>query len=215
MLPVVLATLMLGCEEEAPQIPAAPSGSWDTSGSGTGTPDDPIEVDRNGLTVRRVIVLEGTITKTTEGTEVFTTNLGDRYTLRRMPGCIEVGKPAPKVQTKGDVIYSDCLEFAMARLLVAQAIREKPTATNIKLREWLRMSGGQMTTQFREWPDEDVGKMIDICRRVGSAKFISGDFPRPVRRQPVRKRKPTLNRRYRIRGSFRGRVFEARSIERV
>lgn len=212
MVPVGLATLLIGCQEEAPQIPAAPSGSWDTS-SGSGSSSD--DRNRSGLAVRRVIVLEGTVSRSADGSEVLTTDLGDSYTLRRMPGCVEVGEPVPKVQTRDDIIYSDCLEFAMARLLVVQAIREKPNADNITLRQWLRMSGGQMTTEFREWPDQDVAKMIEICRRVGGSKFISGDFPRPVRRQPVRKRKPTLHRRYRVRGSFRGRIFEARSIERV
>jgi hypothetical protein len=207
----MLVALSPACKKKELQFPAAPSGN----GSTTDPLLRPDPVRSKDSPRRHVIVFEGTISRSPDGSEELVTDRGYRYPLKRMPGCIEVGKPAPKIQTTGDVIYSDCLEYALARLLVAQAIREKPNADNITLRKWLRMSGGQMTTEFRRWPDQDVAKMIDICRRVGSAKFISGDFPRPVRRQPVRKRKPSLHRRYRVRGSFRGRVFEARSIERV
>jgi len=213
MMSVALVATLLGCDKKEPEIPAAPSGN----GSLAVPPRDrgPRHVRSGGPTaVPRVVVIEGTLTRSADGSaEVILTDRGYRYTLRRMPGCNTIETRAPRNQLSTDVIHSDCLEFALARLLVAQAIREKPNADNATLREWLRTPGGQMTTEFKRWPDQDVATMIKICRRIGRSKFISGDFPRPARRQPVRKRSRQL--RYRFRGSYRGRVFEAQSIERA
>jgi hypothetical protein len=213
MITVALVSMLLGCDKKEPEIPAAPSGNGSTVAPRRDR--SPNHVRSGGPAgVRRVVVIEGTLTRSADGSEeIIITGRGYRYTLRRMPGCNVIQTRAPRNQSPADVIHSDCLEFGLARLLVAQAIREKPDANNATLRQWLRTPGGQMTTEFQRWPDRDVAKMIEICRRVGRSKFISGDFPRPPRRQPVRKR--NRQRRYRFRGMYRGRVFEAQSIERA
>jgi hypothetical protein len=162
---------------------------------------------------RNVVVIEGTLTRSANGSgEMIHTDRGARYTLRRMPGCKVTESRAAANRPSPSVIHSDCLEFALARLLVAQAVREKPNASKATLREWLRVPGSQMEAEFRSWADSDVEKMIEICRRVGRAKFISGDFPPPARRRATNR--SGAQRRYRFRGVIRGRLFEAHSIER-
>lgn len=213
MILVALVSMLPGCHKKEPGIPAAPSGNGSTVAPRR---DRSPNHGRSGGPVgaRRVVVIEGTLTRSADGSEeIIVTDRGFRYTLRRMPGCNVIETRAPRNGSVADVIYSDCLEFGLARLLVAQAIREKPNADNATLRKWLRTPGGQMTAEFQAWPDRDVAKMIEICRRIGRSKFISGDFPRPPRRQPVRK--PSRQRRYRFRGTYRGRVFEAQSIKRA
>lgn len=203
LLSVGIVSIVLGCsDEKAPEITAAPPGPDQALGS------------RNQPGAPRMVVIEGTLSRSADGSEeIVVTDEGYRYTLRRMPGCNDIGARVRALGNEpADVIYSDCLEYPLARLLVAQAIREKPGADNATLRQWLRTPGGQMTAEFQAWPDQDVLKMIGICRLVGRTKFISGDFSRPTRRQAAR-RGPGLQRRFRFRGVYRGRVFEAHSIE--
>ncbi len=205
-----MATLP-GCNEAVPDpdIPAAPSGN----GSAAAGPRSNRRSDST-RNAPQVVVFEGVLVRNSDGSEGILTDQGYHYTLRRTPGCMDVTSETPKSDPRAaDVIYSDCLEDAMARLLVAQATRDKPNADDNTLRRWLRAPGGQMAAEFRAWPDRDLDTMIRICRAVGRAKFISGDFPKPPRRQLTRRPRPEP--RYRFRGVHRGRVFEAHSIERV
>ncbi len=159
----------------------------------------------------RAIVISGTLTQSKTGSkETITTDQGLKYTLRRMPGCVVSASREANNQPSLDVIFSDCLEYSIARLLVAQSLRKAPNANKVALRDELRVPGSQLAVQFGRWPDSDVEKMIDICRRVGRAKFISGHFPRPTRQRRTR---PGARRRYRFRGVISGQVFEAHAIE--